>query len=207
MNYGIAVTFELPPGFQIPASKKLFYKNVVPKLIDALGDGSVTKAWFDLQAANTATAGNKLFTVDAPLGGKLYSVVAGKSAQKCSLENEDTQIAFFTDATKASAKAKELDTQGYFIYVSPVKEFRKKVLDSLYDKYKDGKKNITCFLVNGATQKITVNFQDIFSFLPPDLQQPAWETPFVLFPKLGKNLYLVRTCILLMPDSQLSFLI
>ncbi|WP_413173458.1 hypothetical protein [Anabaena azotica] len=192
LNYGIAVPFKLPPGFQIPASKKIFEKNVVPKLVDALGDGSVTKAWFDFQAANTATAGNKLFTVDAPLGGKLYSVVAGKPAQQCPLEIEDTQIAFFTDATKASAKAQELDTQGYFIYVSPVKELRKKVLDSLYNQYRNGKKNATCFLVNGATQKITVNFQDIFTLLPPDLQQPARENPFVLFPKLGKNLYIVN---------------
>ncbi|MEO3705922.1 hypothetical protein [Trichormus azollae] len=106
MNYGIAVTFELPPGFQIPASKKLFYKNVVPKLIDALGNGSVTKAWFDFQAANTATAGNKLFTVDAPLGGKLYSVVAGKSAQECPLENEDTQIAFLQMQLKHQRRLK-----------------------------------------------------------------------------------------------------
>jgi hypothetical protein len=76
LNYGIAVPFKLPPKSQIPASKKLFDKNVVPKLVDALGDSSVTKAWFHFQAGNTATAGNKLFTVDAPLGGKLYSVVA-----------------------------------------------------------------------------------------------------------------------------------
>jgi hypothetical protein len=57
---------------------------------------------------------------------------------------------------------KWMDTQGYFIYISPVKELRKKVLDSLYDQYKNGKKNPTCVLVNGATQKITVNLQDIF---------------------------------------------
>ncbi len=54
-------------------------------------------------------------------------------------------------------------------------------------------------LISKTSQKITVNFQDIFTFLPPDLQQPAWETPFVLFPKpfvlfpkLGKNLYIVN---------------
>ncbi|WP_016952750.1 hypothetical protein [Anabaena sp. PCC 7108] len=192
LKYGIAVPFQLPPGFRIPANKKVFDTLVVPKLVDVLGDGSVTKAAFDFQAAAAATSGNQLFNIDAPLGQKLYSVVAGKPSQQCPLQIEDTQISFFTDVNKASAQAKTLDTQGYFIYVSPVRQLRRKVLDALYDQYKDGNKNETCFLVNGATEKITVNFQDIFTLLPPNLQQPARETPFIFYPKFGKNLYILN---------------
>lgn len=192
LNYGVAVPFQLPPDFVIPNSKKAFEKKVAPQLIDALGDGSVTKAWFDFQSAKTATSGNQLFRIDAPVGEKLYSVVAGKPAQQCPLEIEDTQISFFTDATKAITKAQDLDHQGYLIYVSPDKNLREKVIDDLYDQYKAEKKNKACFLVNGATQKVTVDFQEIFTLLPPGLQQPAQDQPFVFFPKLGNKLYIVN---------------
>jgi hypothetical protein len=67
---------------------------------------------------------------------------------------------------------------------------RGKVIDTLYDEYKDEKKNAACFLVNGATQKVTVNFKEIFNLLPANLQQPAQEEPFVFFPKLGNKLYI-----------------
>lgn len=192
LKYGVAVPFELPPGFEIPASKKAFNKEVAPKIVESLGDGSVTKAWFDFQEAKAATAGNKLFSVDAPVGEKLYTVVAGKPSQQCPLEIEDTQISFFTKRRNAVEKAQELDKEGYFIYVSPAKALRRKVVTALYDEYRDEKKNAACFLVNGATQKITVDFQDIFNLLPADLQQPAREAPFVFLPKVGKNLYIVN---------------
>ncbi len=120
LQYAIATPFSLPQNFPIPATKEEFDKTVVPKLVKALGDGSVTKAWFDFQAGEAESTGNKLFSVDAPSREKLYSVVSGKPLQQCPLEVQDTQINFFLDSDDASKRAKELDAQGYFIYVSPV---------------------------------------------------------------------------------------
>ncbi|MEH2259524.1 hypothetical protein [Nostoc sp.] len=183
LQYAIATPFSLPPNFPIPATKEEFDKTVVPRLVKGLGDGSVTKAWFDFQAGEAESTGNQLFSVDAPSGEKLYSVVSGKPLQQCPLEVQDTQINFFLDSDDASKRAKELDAQGYFIYVSPVEELRKKVLDALYDQYSSGSKNPSCFLVNGTTKKITVDFQEIYTLLPPQLQQPAREKPLVFLPK------------------------
>lgn len=193
LQYAIATPFALPPNFPIPATKEEFDKTVVPGLVKVLGDGSVTKAWFDFQAGQAKSTGNQLFSVDAPLGQKLYSVVAGKPSQQCPLTIQDTQIDFFLNSDDAAKRAKELDAQNYFIYVSPVKELRKKLLDALYDQYSSGNKNPSCFLVNGTTKKITVDFQDIYTLLPPQLQQPAKERPLVFLPKSGNEfLYVVN---------------
>ncbi|MGJ5631887.1 hypothetical protein [Nostoc sp. CALU 1950] len=194
LQYGIATPFSLPPDFQIPATKAEFDQKVVPGLIKVLGDGSVTKAWFDFQAGEAQIATKELFSIDAPLGQKIYSVVAGKPLQQCPLKIQDTQIDFFLDSDKAVERAKELDEQGYFIYVSPVKELRKKVLDALYEQY-SGSNNPSCFLVNGTTQKITVDFQDpdIYPLLPPQLQSPGKNKPLVFLPKSGSEfLYVVN---------------
>jgi hypothetical protein len=192
-GYAIAAPFELPENIMIPPTKEEFDTKVVPSLVKALGDGSVTKAWLDFQGLESTTAGGRLFSVKAPLGQKIYSVVAGKPLQQCPLEIEDTQIAFFSypkkiDGKEVSAadqainKAKELDKEGYVIYVSPSVDLRKKSLDTLYDAYSSGQ-NPDCFLVTGETKRVTVDFEEIFNLLPPDLQQPAKETPFVFFPK------------------------
>ncbi|MEH2289802.1 hypothetical protein [Nostoc sp.] len=135
------------------------------------------------EAGEAESSGNKLFSVNAPSGDKLYSVVSGKPLPQCPLEVQDTQINFFLDSDDASKRAKELDAQGYFIYVSPIEELRKKVLDALYDQYSSGSKNPSCFLVNGTTKKITVDFQNIYTLLPPQLQQPAREKALVFLPK------------------------
>ncbi|BDI18981.1 hypothetical protein ANSO36C_47830 [Nostoc cf. commune SO-36] len=195
LKYGIATPFALPPNFQIPATKEEFDEKVVPGLIKILGDGSVTKAWFDFQAGQAQIATKELFSIDAPLGQKIYSVVAGKPVQQCPLKIEDTQIDFFLDSDKAANRAKELDEQGYFIYVSPVEELRRKVLNGLYDQYSSGSNNPSCFLVNGTTKKITVDFQDpdIYPLLPPELQSPGKNKPLVFLPKNGNEfLYVVN---------------
>ncbi len=183
LQYAIATPFSLPSSFQIPATKEEFDKIVVPRLVKGLGDGSVTKAWFDFQAGEAESTGNQLFSVDAPSGKKIYSVVSGKPLQQCPLEIQDTQIDFFLDSDDAAKRAKELDAQDYFIYVSPVEELRKKVLDTLYDKYTSQGNFRSCFLVNGTTKKITVDFQHIYTLLPPKLQQSAREKPLVFLPK------------------------
>ncbi|MEH1772481.1 hypothetical protein [Nostoc sp.] len=195
LQYKIATPFALPPKYPIPATKEEFDKIVVPGLVEQLGDGSVTKAWFDFQAGQAQIAGKELFSINAPLGQKIYSVVAGKPLQQCPLEIQDTQIDFFLDSKKAAKRATELDEQGYFIYVSPVEELRRKVLDALYDQYSSGSNNPSCFLVNGTTKKITVDFQDpdIYPLLPPDLVQPGKDKPLVFLPKSGKEfLYVVN---------------
>jgi hypothetical protein len=145
LKYNIATPLQIPAN-SIPATKEEFDTKYVPNIVKALGDGSVTKAWFDFQGVDSPTAGKQLFTVNAPLGQKIYSVVAGKPLQQCPLEIQDTQISFFLDQNKATQKAEELDKKGYFIYVSPSEELRKKVLDNLYDQYSVGK-NPACFLV------------------------------------------------------------
>ena len=192
LKYTVATPFELPPGIQIPPTKEEFDKTVVPSLVSALGDGSVTEAWLDFQGVKAATAGNQLFTIDAPIGEKLYTVVAGKPLQQCPIQIEDTQIAYFTEEHEAVQKASQLDQAGYLVYVSPVKELREKVLDALYDRYTQGNKESGCFLVNGATKKITVDLKDIYGLLPPDLQQPARQEPFVFTPKGSDFLYVVN---------------
>ncbi len=195
LQYAIATPFSLPPNFPIPPTKEEYDKTVVPGLIKVLGDGSVTKAWFDFQAGQAEIATKELFSIDAPLGQKIYSVVAGKPLQQCPLKIQDTQIDFFLSSDKAADRAKELDKEGYFIYVSPVKELRQKVLDALYDQYSTGSNNPSCFLVNGTTQKITVDFQDpdIYPLLPPQLQSPGKNKPLVFLPKSGNEfLYVVN---------------
>ncbi|MHC5598500.1 MAG: hypothetical protein ACYTXC_21585 [Nostoc sp.] len=195
LKYAIATPFGLPENFPIPATKEDFDKKVAPRLVKVLGDGSVTKAWFDFQAGEAESAGNQLFSFDAPLGERIYSVVAGKPLQQCPLEIQDTQINFFLDSDKAAKRAKELDAKGYFIYVSPVKKLRQKVLDAVYDQYSSGSNNLSCFLVNGTTKKITVDFQDpdIYPLLPPQLQSPGKEKPLVFLPKNGSEfLYVVN---------------
>ncbi|BAY38095.1 chitinase/cellulase [Nostoc sp. NIES-2111] len=192
LQYAVAIPAqEIPQGVPIPQTKEEFQK-LLPGLVDKLGDGSVTKAWFDFQAAQAQTAGNELFSVNAPSGQKLYTVVAGDPALSCPLQIKDTQIAFFTDANKAIAKAKELDAKQYLVYVSPSKDLSAKALNALYDSYQSSG-NQSCFIVDGATQQITVDFQNIFALLPPRLQQSARQQPFVFTPRRGQdNLYLVN---------------
>jgi hypothetical protein len=193
LQYAVAIPAqEIPQGVPIPPTKEEFQK-LLPGLVEKLGDGSVTKAWFDFQAARAETYGNELFSVNAPSGQKIYTVVAGDPQLSCPLQIKDTQIAFFTDANRAIQKAKELDARNYLVYVSPSKELSAKALEALYDRYQSSQNNTACFIVDGSTQKITADFQNIFALLPPRLQQPARQKPFVFTPRGGNDyLYLVN---------------
>ncbi len=182
-HYQISIPFQLPEGINIPDTKEDFDNKLLTLGVDKLGDGSVTEAWFDFQNVKADTVGNELFIANAPLGQRLYSVVAGKALQQCPLEIEDTQIAFFTDKDKAVEKANKLADDNYFVYVSPEPKFRKNVIDDLYVAYSEHSKERACFAVDGATKKITLDLKDIYNLLPERLQQPARQHPFVFYPK------------------------
>jgi|LakMenEpi09Nov12_1017454.scaffolds.fasta_scaffold00837_3 hypothetical protein len=158
-------------------------------------NGSFTEGWFDFQAASAVTPGtNTLFTIDAPLNGRIYTVVAGKPSSQCPLKIEETAIAFFDNVGAAESKANELDANGYLVYVSPSDNLTIKAFSQLFYDQATGKKktNSACFLVSGATEKVTTDFQQIFPLLPRQLQQPARQAPFQYFPRTGNFIYLVN---------------
>ncbi|MBD2255104.1 hypothetical protein [Nostoc parmelioides] len=192
LQYAVAIPAQqLSQGVPIPQTKEEFQK-LLPGLVEKIGDGSVTRAWFDFQAARAETIGNELFSVNALPGGKIYTVVAGDPQLSCPVQIKDTQIAFFTDVNQAIRKAKELDSRNYLVYVSPSKELSAKALEALYDRYQSSQNNTDCFIIDGSTQKITADFQNIFAYLPPRLQQEARHQPFVFTPRRGDYLYFVN---------------
>ncbi|WP_013322060.1 hypothetical protein [Gloeothece verrucosa] len=158
-------------------------------------NGSFTEGWFDFQAANAVTTGtNVLFTINAPLNGRIYSVVAGFPESQCPLNIQSTEIAFFDNVKDAELKAKELDGKGYLVYVSPVDDLTIKAFSQLFYDQDTGKKKTKsdCFLVSGATKNVKVDFSKIFYLLPPALQQPAIQAPFEYGPRIGNFIYLVN---------------
>jgi hypothetical protein len=158
-------------------------------------NGSFTEGWFDFQAAGAVTPGtNTLFTIDAPLNGRIYTVVAGKPSSQCPLNIQETAIAFFDNVKAAESKANELDGKGYLVYVSSVDNLTIKAFSELFYDKDTGKKktNSDCFLVSGATEKVTTDFSQIFSLLPPKLQGPARQAPFEFSPRVGEFIYLVN---------------
>jgi hypothetical protein len=172
-----------------------FYANFLRELRYKNGiNGSFTKGRFDFQSAVAQASGDELFEIDAPLGGRLYSVVAGLPDTQCPLKIADTQIAFYDDAVEAIEKAKDLASNKYLVYVSPSDKLTVDAFGKIfYDK--NGKKKLdpNCFIVSGATEKVTVDYRDIFFLLPPRLQQPARQAPFVFAPKpTSQFIYLVN---------------
>lgn len=158
-------------------------------------NGSFTEGWFDFQGATAVTPGtNTLFTINAPLNDRIYSVVAGKPSSQCPLKIEETAIAFFDNVKAAESKANELDANGYLVYVSPSDNLTIKAFSQLFYDQATGKKktNSACFLVSGATEKVTTDFQQIFPLLPRQLRQPARQAPFQYFPRTGNFIYLVN---------------
>lgn len=122
--------------------------------------------------------------------GLIYSVVAGKTkANSCPVEIEDTQIAFFETQAAAEQKAESLAAADYLVYVSPNEDTQTKAIDKI--KELNCNPNAKGIVVNGKTQKVTVDFTKIFNLLPPRFQQAAREEPFVYFPK-GDAIYLVN---------------
>ena len=161
-------------------------------------NGSFTEGWFDFQGATAVTPGtNTLFTIDASRDSRddrIYTVVAGKPSSKCPLNIQETAIAFFDNVGAAESKANELDANGYLVYVSPSDNLTIKAFSQLFYDQATGKKktNSACFLVSGATEKVTTDFRQIFPLLPPALQQPARQAPFQYFPRTGNFIYLVN---------------
>ena len=161
-------------------------------------NGSFTEGWFDFQGATAVTPGtNTLFTIDASRDSRddrTYTVVAGKPSSQCPLNIQETAIAFFDNVGAAESKANELDANGYLVYVSPSDNLTIKAFSQLFYDQATGKKktNSACFLVSGATEKVTTDFRQIFPLLPPALQQPARQAPFQYFPRTGNFIYLVN---------------
>lgn len=167
-------------------------------------NGSFTEGWFDFQAARAVTPGtNTLFTVNAPRDGRIYSVVAGLPASECPLRINKTEVDFFDNVKDAETRAAELDSKGFFVYVSPNDDLTIKAFSQLFYDQVTGKKktNSACFLVSGATERVTTDFQKIFSLLPPALQQYARQAPFEYSPRFGNFIYLANARKTLTPRS------
>ncbi|MGK7939224.1 MAG: hypothetical protein AB4062_03530 [Crocosphaera sp.] len=172
-----------------------FYQNILDESLKKNGvNGSFTEGFLDFQESTPAVPGtDKLINLNAPLGGRLYSVVAGKPASECPLNIEETAVAFFDNEDGASTKATDLDKQGYLVYVSPVDDLTINAFSQIFYDQKTGKKNTNpeCFFVSGATEQVTVDFTQVFSLLT-DLQQTAKQAPFVYYPVGGDFMYLLE---------------
>jgi len=173
------------------------YKQVLAQGREKNGiNGSFTEGWFDLQGAIGRPSGsNTLFTISAPRDGKIYSVVAGLPESQCPLTIKTTEVDFFDDVKGATEKAVDLDKKGFLVYVSPDDDLTIKAFSKLFYDQDTGKKktNPDCFLVSGATQKVTMDFSKVFSLLPPKLQQDARQSPFQFTPRSGRDfMYLVN---------------
>lgn len=203
LGASIAVPFvkdSLPANFASLSDSELIeqLKSIpIDDLITALGDGAFQQGVFDFEQAQAVIPGTDTsFTVTGELAadngsltvGKLYSVVAGKpNLSACPVSIEDTQIAFFDEASEADAKAAELAHEGYLVYVTGNRAVQKAAVKKLLD--------LGCVFVNGVTKKVTVDFRDIFYLLPSrtsSLQQITREYPLVYLPKTD-SIYLVNS--------------
>lgn len=199
LNYDVAIPNPDLSAF-LPENVKDFPAAYQPILEKGRKDngtnGSFTEGWFDFQAASAVIPGtNTLFTINAPLNGRIYSVVAGKPSSQCPLNIQETAIAFFDNVKAAESKANELDGKGYLVYVSPLDNLTIKALSQLFYDQATGQKktNSACFLVSGATETVTTDFSQIFFLLPPKLQQDASRTPLQFFPRVRNVIYLVNS--------------
>jgi hypothetical protein len=183
---------------QLPATLQefnVFYPRFLQRLQRQNGiNGSFTRGRFDFQSAVAETVGDELFEINAPLNGRIFSVVAGLPTSQCPVKIEDTQIAFYDKLTEALEKANDLAKQGYLVYVSPSIKLTTDAFGKIfYDSNGNKKVDPNCFIVSGATEKVTVDYRDIFPLLPPRLQQPARQAPFVFAPKrTSQFIYLVN---------------
>jgi hypothetical protein len=185
------------------------YKQVLAQNQQKNGiNGSFTEGWFDLQAATAIRPGtNTLFSVNAPLQGRIYSVVAGLPvANQCPQKIQQTKIAFFDDIRYAERRAEELDARGYLVYVSPKDDLTVKAFSQIFYDQTTGKKqaNSSCLLVSGATEKVTADFHDIFTLLPPSLQQEARQQPFEFLPRVGNSIYVANAVKALSQPNSIS---
>lgn len=183
--------------------EKLDYSISVPlsvkDLDDKLGDGSFQSADLDFSTTQPTVPGtNTRISFTGPITttdgvaqtSKLYAVVAGKpKLSTCPVEVQETQIAFFNQKDDANAKAQFLSDEGYLVYVTTNAAVQKEAQTKI--KELNCQPNAQGVIVNGKTQKVTVDFTDIFNLLPQKLQQPAKNSPFVYSPK-GDSIYLVN---------------
>ncbi|MBD2206576.1 hypothetical protein H6G33_30840 [Calothrix sp. FACHB-1219] len=173
------------------------YKQVLAQNQQNNGiNGSFTEAWFDLQASTPVSPRtNTLFTVNAPLNGRIYSVVAGLPvANQCPQKIKQTEIAFFDNVRDAERSADELDRKGYLVYVSPKDDLTVKAFSQIFYDQTNGKKqaNSSCLLVSGTTENLRADFRQIFYLLPPALQMEAKQQPFDFFPRVGTYIYVAN---------------
>jgi hypothetical protein len=171
----------------------------VKDLTDKLGDGSFQSADLDFSTTQpTVPNTNTRISFTGPITttngvsetSKLYAVVAGKpKLNTCPVEVQETQIAFFNQKDDANAKAQSLSDDGYLVYVTTNAAVQKEAQTKI--EHLNCHPNASGVIVNGKTQKVTVDFTDIFNLLPKNLQQPAKNSPFVYSPK-GDSIYLVN---------------
>jgi hypothetical protein len=171
----------------------------VKDLTDKLGDGSFQSADLDFSTTQpTVPNTNTRISFTGPITttngvsetSKLYAVVAGKpKLNTCPVEVQETQIAFFNQKDDANTKAQALSKEGYLVYVTADVDVQNDARDQIIKL--NCKPNAQGVIVNGKTQKVTVDFTDIFNLLPQNLQQPAQNSPFVYSPK-SDSIYLVN---------------
>lgn len=183
--------------------EKLNYSISVPlnvkDLGEKLGDGSFQSADLDFSTTQpTIPDTNTRIYFTGPITttngvaqtSKLYAVVAGKpKLSTCPVEVQETQIAFFNQQDDANAKAQSLSDEGYLVYVTTNAAVQKEAQTKI--KELNCKPNSQGVIVNGKTQKVTVDFTDIFNLLPQNLQGAAKNAPFVYSPQ-GDSIYLVN---------------
>ena len=171
----------------------------VEDIKDKLGDGSFQSADLDFSTTQPTVPGtNTRISFTGPITttngvaetSKLYAVVAGKpKLNTCPVEVQETQIAFFNQKDDANTKAQALSDEGYLVYVTANAAVQNEAKDKIIEL--NCKPNAQGVIINGKTQKVTVDFTDIFNLLPQNLQQPAKNLPFVYSPK-SDSIYLVN---------------
>lgn len=188
---------------KVDTLKNLNYNISVPLNVedikDKLGDGSFQSADLDFSTTQPTVPGtNTRISFTGPITAtngvaetsKLYAVVAGKpKLNTCPVEVQETQIAFFNQKDDANTKAQALSDEGYLVYVTANTAVQNKAREKIIEL--NCQPNAQGVIVNGKTQKVTVDFTDIFNLLPQNLQQPAKNSPFVYSPK-SDSIYLVN---------------
>jgi|GEM_PF-1924642 len=186
-----SIGFDVMVPLQVPSEVP-----IMPKMAEVdtkeFGNGAFQSAELDFATAVPSIPGTdtrisfsgRVEQVDGmPTTAFLYSVVAGKPKASCPIEVEETQIAFFDNPQDASERATSLSNDGFLVYVSVNAEAQAKAIERIGE--------LKCLIVNGKTQKVTVDFRNISNLLPPRLQQQAARRPFIYTPK-SDAIYLVN---------------
>lgn len=183
IGYQITVPFSLPQPSGAPTKG-------AGANIDA-GTGAFTRGEFDFATSTPATAGtDRFFSIEGPKDqsgqpSPLFAVVAGQPiAGTCPVAVQETRISFFDTEADASANAALTASKGYLVYVSPNKKVSQDAIAKIAQQCNG--QSTGGLLVSGQTKAVTVDFKDIYSLLPPTLQQTAKANAFVYLPSQGK---------------------